>query len=260
MTTASPTQTPHAAQRAERQRARYWAQKTGRYTPHFIPDEPVRRHIEILVAGGLSLAAIARAAGLSRLTMHSIVREGHATIAPETARKILAVRGRLADFPDEALIPAIGTTRRLQALACLGWTSRALADQTGVSRTMLTKIRAGELKRVRAGMARAVAGTYQRLSGVQAPAGPGAARSRTEAAIHNWAPPAVWDAAAIDDPSVEPEPAPMPRLEAVVTEAEFLAAQRLPQWEIAKELGLTLNSLQVYLRRAASTTASEDPS
>lgn len=167
MTVTTGPRRPHAA---ERERERYWARKTGRHVPFYIPIEPVIAHVRILRQAGLTISAIAGAAGISQSALRSALTHGNTKIGRPLAQQILAVRARLDEFPADAFIPADGTRRRLQALACLGWTGTQLAKESGVPVSALVKLRGGEVITARAGQARAVYEMYRRLSGTAAQA------------------------------------------------------------------------------------------
>lgn len=95
-------------------------------------------------------------------------------------------------------VPALGLTRRLRALAFLGWPQSALARETGLSFRTVQAIRAGEWTEVRKPTADAVKAAYERLCMT---AGPDC-RSTTWAKNQGWLPPLAYDD--IDDPDEWP--------------------------------------------------------
>lgn len=111
--------------------------------------------------------------------------------------------------PEPEKAPAVGTTRRLQALTVAGWPTSRLARETGLAPSYLSRVLKGDLAEVPASMARMVAVVYGQLGAVS----PGlcgvshiAARAaRERAAAARWAPPAAWDDDTIDDPAAIPQ-------------------------------------------------------
>lgn len=109
----------------------------------------------------------------------------------------------------EETVPAVGTARRLQALAVAGWPTSRLSRETGLTPYRLVPLLKGVTTCVTREEARSVAAVYVRLGG----ASPGlcgvshiaarAARERAGAA--GWAPPAAWDDDTIDDPQAIPQ-------------------------------------------------------
>lgn len=109
----------------------------------------------------------------------------------------------------EETVPAVGTTRRLQALAVMGWPTARLSRETGVAPYRLMPLLTGAAKTVTREEAHAVAAVYVRLGAVS----PGlhgvshiaarAARERAGAA--GWAPAVTWDDDTIDDPAAIPQ-------------------------------------------------------
>lgn len=93
--------------------------------------------------------------------------------------------------PKPRTLPAIGTRRRMRALAALGWSCTALAREMACSPSMISQIQNGPADVVRRGTARAVADLYERLS-MRCPDREDV-RTRTSAARNGWAPPLAWD-------------------------------------------------------------------
>jgi predicted transcriptional regulator len=97
-------------------------------------------------------------------------------------------------------LPAVGTRRRMRALAAIGWSCAALAREMGCSPSMVSQIQHGPAPVVRRATARSVALVYERLS-MRIPPDEDA-RTRLSAARKGWAPPLAWDD--IDDPDASP--------------------------------------------------------
>lgn len=156
------------------------------------PDRAVA-HIAELRRLGASYALIAQASGVSTATL--LVLAERPLIRPATERKVLAVRPSVA--PGH-LVPAYRATRRVQALACLGWSCRAIADRIGVARSTVVALAAGA-DTVRADTFLAIRRLYDELWDHPAPDGAdkyaraGRARVINHARRQQWAPPAAWD-------------------------------------------------------------------
>lgn len=89
-------------------------------------------------------------------------------------------------------VPALGTVRRLRALAVIGWSIDEVASRAGLFHRSLLKVREGQRKEVRSSTWRAVRRVYAELENT-----PRADRAgkitRTLALAHGWLAPAWWD-------------------------------------------------------------------
>lgn len=109
-------------------------------------------------------------------------------------------------------VPAVGTTRRLQSLFALGWTSTDIAARLGVGHARVGHLATtGKQDRVLRDTAAKVAAVYDELCMTipQDPDEPPSPRhcrvhdrQRRIAARRGWAPPLAWDD--IDDPDEQP--------------------------------------------------------
>ncbi|MGC3954616.1 MAG: hypothetical protein QM804_10240 [Propionicimonas sp.] len=103
------------------------------------------------------------------------------------------------------MVPDIGTRRRLQALAALGWQMNQIADTLGIHPRNLLRLRAGRAGgRVQQGTAARVRDIYDQISMTLPPDTPQARRRRTTARQKGWLPPLAWDDATIDKPDTKP--------------------------------------------------------
>jgi len=207
---------------AERDRARYWAKKTGRYRPPYVPIGPVRDRIALLQAAGLSTITIGLAADVPHSSIRSIMLDPQRTrVGAATAARIMALRMRESEFPPEALIPALASQRRLRALARLGWTTSAIGVRIGFSLSELAKIRLGTRKTIRADIAAAIHRAFDELRIEPAPKDSFAVRVRNLAIREGWPRPIDWDGYAMDDPAASPMPEPARGRRAASTTAEL---------------------------------------
>ena len=108
---------------------------------------------------------------------------------------------------DETTVSAVGTVRRLQALAVAGWPLARIARDTGLAAGALA--RALTATTVPVSMARAVAAFYTRYQlaspGLCGVAHIHARAVRERATAAGWAPHGAWDDDTIDDPAARPE-------------------------------------------------------
>lgn len=103
------------------------AKKRNRNLECLVDAAPVRRHIEALIAVGVTHGAIARDAGVSQSHITYLLGTMQ-RCQPETARRIMAVTGR---NPGRSMVDATGTRRRLQALMVIGWPLSWLSARVG---------------------------------------------------------------------------------------------------------------------------------
>jgi transcriptional regulator with XRE-family HTH domain len=145
-------------------------------------------------------------------------------------------------------VDVTGTSRRLQALAALGWSREALAEELGCSPQLVERHRTGRLQRLHVDVARRYADLYERLQGTPGPS----TITRAHAARAGWAPPLLWDDRNIDDPAAQPErDEPAPRRGLDLGEVRFLESCRESREQIAKRMGVGLVSLERAEFRAA---------
>lgn len=158
-------------------------------------------HIKQLLADGMSLNSITKAAGYkSRHSIYSIL-DGSGIINRRTHDRILAIRPE-HDIRGTLYIDSTGTRRRLQALSYLGWTSRDLAGRMGHrDHSVVLDIVNGVSATVRRDTATKVARLYDELWDQPGPS----TRTAAWARRNGWVPPLAWDDDRIDDPNHEPQ-------------------------------------------------------
>jgi len=124
-----------AANRYDRDKAA--AVKAGTWQP-FIDSAPVIAHLEALREQGVGFERIAKAAGLQPGMVCKYTNQYQPRpkrIRPESAAALLAVTAHAAVSAGQ-LVPSVGTRRRAQALAAIGWSLTAQAEQVGAIRTV----------------------------------------------------------------------------------------------------------------------------
>lgn len=102
-------------------------------------------------------------------------------------------------------VPALGSIRRLRALAVIGWSIREISEQTGLFHRSLGKVREGQRAEVRKSTHFAIRRVYEQLENHPRTTREGQI-TRTRALGHGWLPPAMWD-----NPDKDREPSPRMR-------------------------------------------------
>jgi hypothetical protein len=184
----------------------------GRWQP-WADAGPVREHVQRLRQAGASYDAIARAAGISVMTVHRLLHgcPPHGRPAPERisaaqAHRLLAVApGRMCTGRRSAA----GSRHRLRALVAIGHAPAALARQIGVPPHQVHRILGGDTRTVSPATDAAVRRVYDRLWNQLPPVRTGreraaAAAARRRAERQGWPPPMALDDDRIDDPSYRP--------------------------------------------------------
>lgn len=193
------------AGQARRQADRRRAIAYGTYTAGFVSADPVRAHLDALRGAGMGLRTISAVSGVSGSTLSNIVwgatgpdgiRRRRQHVSQRIAGRILDVRPRLEVMADGASVDGRGTRRRLQALACLGWSGAELSRRLGLPEYRLQRVTHAD--RVLASTARRVAALYaemwgQRPTAESATAAEMIARTIRAARAAGWVPPLGWD-------------------------------------------------------------------
>lgn len=107
------------------------------------------------------------------------------------------------------LVDALGTQRRIEALACLGWDRAILARRLGRTRDYLTKVMGQRW--LQQDTAEAIAALYDELRMQPPLEGPGATRTINLARRRGAIPPSAWWGLDIDNPAALPAGAPPSR-------------------------------------------------
>lgn len=207
---ASPTG-PRAHRDYMRSRTRQIAY--GWWQPWAETADPVREHVRRLRRAGASYRAVARAAGVSPMT---VCRLGRGDPAHGRVTRIHAVHVRrlLAVTPGElqqsgTRRDATGARRRLRALTALGHPAVSLARRLHVPPSAVRAIIGGKAATVTEAMHVAVCELYEQIWDLRpferTPAERRAvAAARTRSARQGWPPPMGLDDGRIDDPGYKP--------------------------------------------------------
>lgn len=243
----------------ERQRIRQHAY--GRWNG-YVPADAAREHVERLQAAGMGWKRIAHAANVPTGTMWKLLygvpstnRPPSQRIRPATEAAILAVR---LDLAPGAVVPSVGTARRLQALVAIGWSMSKLANRIGILPSNFGPLIHGT-RGTTVETDRTVRDLYDQLWNEPPPATghrDKIARSRalSYAAEHQWAPPMAWDEDEIDNPDAAPhtEQEGKPGGKRIhVEDVEFLLAHEplATAQQLADRLHVTRDAVQQTCRR-----------
>lgn len=218
-----------------------------------------REHIRYLQGYGLSGTAIAALCGVSvSLIQHILAKPGQPGyrrfIYAYSERQILAGRFDLDRLPDHVQVNVAGTRRRLQALACLGWSQVEIADMLGVDHTVMSMYVTGRRSRCVVWRARQVRDLYAKLSMKLGSSPQAAGHAKAE----GWAPPWAWDDETMDHPDTAPDlecltPRRRPKpSEHTLEDVAFLLQVDLPTgtiYDMAARLGVTKDAITRAFRR-----------
>lgn len=150
------------------------------------------------------------------------------------------------------LIAAAGTQRRIRALCVTGWSYRAIAEQAGLCKSVVSRLAREDLRTVNVATAKFVREIYDEMwRGPQILDRP-AARARGDALRKGWVPPLSWDDGAgphgIDNPDATPVVATGRR--DMIGEIRHLASQGAGIQELMAQLGVTRSAIDKACRRA----------
>lgn len=124
--------------------------------------------------------------GVTDSALRDVAAGTQGRITREHAERIMRLWPTFANAPDKALVPALPTIRRVQALYALGYTRRQHIDPMVPSTNVSYVLRA---RQVHLRTHRDVAAGYKALAGTPGPS----AVTRARAATAGYLPPAAWD-------------------------------------------------------------------
>ena len=238
---------------AEVRRGRYLrATGRGRVTT----PQRAARHIEQLRAAGMSDLDIMSDSLLCPDTLYGIVN-GARNVHRSTEARILAVKPRASGYAGPgAHVPALGTVRRLRALAADGWTAAELGRRAGKHKQFIVALQQyNDDAQVRRWVADYVRTLYTELAD-QKPEDAGisaalARLTRERAAGKGWISRAYWDAEDFDDPDFTPAlEDDLKQIDVVAENAAWLLADGLHPDIAAKRIGRSRFYLDRALREA----------
>jgi hypothetical protein len=204
-----------------------------------VDAQPLKDHVEMLMASGMSFRAIALTAGYSsrNALADSMTRS---RVRPSTMARILAVNPK-RDNRRDGYADATGSRRRLQALAVNGWPTRNLAD-----------IASGKTPTIRLRTSDGIRDLYEQLWDQPGPS----QRTAAIAKGKGWLPALAWDDDLIDLPEHEADDVRRPvrtkwsgvTLEDIeeAREQGYVSAE-----QIGWRLGVSRDTVQQILSRAS---------
>ena len=201
---------PCAKANSEYEKNRIRQKAYGRWT-QWVDAEPLRAHLRGLLDAGMGSKRILEVSGLSSGTWTKVMYGTGGRPPSKRMSRDLAIR--IAAIPFDPApgrhVPALGTTRRLQALIALGWSGNQLAARLGIGRRNFTCYTDGTRRGVTLQRERDIRALYDTLAMLPPPERNqreriAAARSRNRAEANGWAPPLAWDDDRFDDPTYRP--------------------------------------------------------
>lgn len=191
-------------------KANYWTHAHremayGRWNP-WTDADPVRQHVQQLMADGMSIKRIAAAANVSPTRISYLLygrgkREVPTKVRPDYAAAVMAVQS------NPRLVPIFRVSRRLRALVALGYSQRALSERLGVSQGRVWQYTIEHQDHVTEDTFAAVDALFRQLSMKLPPRRTtnekySASKAMNTAKRRGYAPPLAWND--IDDPAERP--------------------------------------------------------
>lgn len=176
------------------------------------PLERMRAHVlQLLAHPDVSLRMIAAAAGVGHTSTELLSRgqmeRATGTVVEALAGVTLAAVLRQITNPNQ-LVSAVGSARRLQALAVDDWGTEEIAGLVGVHATLVRRHRSGPpYRRISWGYRERYRELYDKIQSQANPRGPSPVAGR-RAADRGWVGPERWADEDLDDPNAQPPPPP----------------------------------------------------
>lgn len=207
-----------AACREEHRRAAHDLRRAklyGRYRPPEMVDaEPARQHVRALSDFGIGIDRVGAIAHVTEAGIRNLVygRSGKSNdsrrtppkqVGAELARRVLAVRPEVRHLAANAVIPARGVRRRLQALIRHGWSQRKLAARLDMAPAQFAKL-LHHTPGVTKAMHERIAALFDELWDKKPPRSThrdliAHNRAMNLAIANNWHPALAWDDIDLDD-------------------------------------------------------------
>jgi hypothetical protein len=165
-----------------------------------VDAQPMRDHVQALLAAGMSFRGIALTAGWkSRNSLASSLERDRVT--RKTFERVMAINPE-SDMRRFGYVDATGSSRRLQALVAIGWTTREITRRLGgKDHGTVCDITSCNNTTIRRATADAIRAIFDELWDK-----PGPSRiSAQRAAKRGWVVPLAWDDESIDDPAATPD-------------------------------------------------------
>lgn len=222
----------------------------------------LRRHIEALLAAGVTQSQIALEAGVNLKTIGWILSGRAEAGVPPGYRigRVHVARIRAIAVPvvlhagvaDSGSVAAVGTVRRLRALVAAGYPVEELAARLSVTQEWVAEVIGERRQEVLAGLARTVAELFDSLQMIPGPS----ASAREFASARGWAPPLAWDEDSLDEESAAANTGSRKRAGFVEIYSE-MRMLGFSDVRIAERLGVQPASLMRQLHRYGLTPTDE---
>ena len=212
----------------------------GKWEPDQLPSGPVLERIAQIREAGIGFPRMGELMGVHQRTLQGIVYDQRKTIRRRTYDAVMSfpVQDIWRVAADYASVDAVGTMRRLRALAAIGHRRCDVNTRLGLDRSGLSHVVSGQHPRISAKRARDVATLFEELWEIPGPCD----ATRRMAARKGWLPPMAWTD--IDDPNEVPDLSePRVRSAELIRELEEIIGIRSDDL-IAKELGIETDSVK----------------
>lgn len=216
-----------------------------------VPASVAVEHLDRLSESGLGVKRVGDLTGITYQSLQRIRNSNRKFVFADTAHRILSVPVPPNPHVLAAAgrcIPLLGTQRRVQALACLGYTNQMIGERVGVTHAMVSLWALGKQRFIHADKARAVDAMFRELQLTKPLETYGGKRAALRAARRGWHPPLAWDEETIDDPGAEPQ-LPESGQYDWVEDYEYLRESGLDDDAIAARWGMKRSSLAQRLCR-----------
>lgn len=210
----------------------------------YVDAEPALERYRLLRRRGLTVDQIARLSGLHRDTLRLMGTWGQGGVCRETHDLLMAVRVPTKVVASKVCVPAIGTHRRIQALAVAGHSLAFIGAELGITQQAVSSLLRRDV--VWADSAVKIAELFDRLQMIPGPS----SRARRWALRRGWAPAFAFDD--LDDPAEQPASS----VEASVTWLEKYTELRdlgIPESRIPERMGVEPKSVERQLMRLGIT-------
>lgn len=232
-------------------------QANGTWQP-LVDATDARNHLLKLYAAGITVYRVATITGLSDHVVRGITqptRSGQRIdgrryrLTPQVAEKILAVNPEVVA---PAKVSPVGSIRRIQALAAIGWSTEGIARRTGISGQTMYYAKRQTL--ILSRTATRISDAYDKLSRTRPTRRmvnlQQSNTARNRAAANGWPPPSYWrKVGCIDDPEFQPEYG-VTKGQILAENARWLMAiNGMNRDQVAQRLGETRDNIDTVLRR-----------
>lgn len=154
----------------------------------------VTTHVQMLRECRMPVRVIAENAQVSASLVSRVIAGRAQRVTRAVGERVLAVTPMSARLGPNVKVPAVGSQRRVRALACMGWGTPQLAEMLGV-----TGLSVNNKVTVMKSTADQIESLYEALKDVRGPS----PRTATLALNRGWFPPTHWEGLNIDDPAAE---------------------------------------------------------